>query len=76
MTEEAELVQELQAKGATVLGLGGMGDISLDLPPDAALRGLLTLPVLQLLGETIAQVKGLDSTAPRHLTKVVLLGQG
>jgi glucosamine--fructose-6-phosphate aminotransferase (isomerizing) len=76
MTEEAELVQELQAKGATVLGLGGMGDISLDLPPDAALRALLTLPVLQLLGETIAQVKGLDSTAPRHLTKVVLLGQG
>lgn len=71
---EAELVRELQAKGATVLGVGGPGDVSVDLgEADAALRALLALPVLQLLGERIAAAKGLDSTAPRHLTKVVTL---
>jgi len=71
---EATLVQELQAKGATVLGIGGPGDVSLELSEsDAALRALLVLPVLQMLGEQIAQAKGLDSTAPRHLTKVVML---
>jgi len=32
------------------------------------------LPALQILGERQAQLKSLDSRAPRHLTKVVLLG--
>lgn len=70
---EALLAKELQAKGATVLGLGGPGNISLELENHPALRALLCLPLLQLLGERIAEAKGLDSTAPRHLTKVVTL---
>jgi glucosamine--fructose-6-phosphate aminotransferase (isomerizing) len=74
LASESQIARELQAKGATVLALGGPGDISVDLgQTDAALRAMLCLPVLQLLGERIAQAKGLDSTAPRHLTKVVML---
>jgi len=69
--EEAVLATELQAKGAFVLGLGGPGNLSLALPPDLLTRGLVCLPALQLLGERVAQMRGLDSTAPRHLTKVV-----
>ncbi len=71
---EALLVSEIQSKGATVLGLGGPGDISVELDENhVALRAMLALPILQLFGERIAQAKGLDSTAPRHLTKVVML---
>ena len=56
-----------------VVGLGGPGDISLDPAVDPALAGLVYLPVMQLLGERVAQFKGLDTVAPRHLTKVVVL---
>jgi glucosamine--fructose-6-phosphate aminotransferase (isomerizing) len=70
--EEAVLAAELQAKGAFVIGLGGPGDISIALPPDLLTRGLVCLPALQILGERVALSRGLDSTAPRHLTKVVL----
>ncbi len=71
---EARLVGELQGKGARVLGLGGPGDLSLELPDlEPALRGLVALPTLQWLGERVAQMKGLDTRAPRHLTKVVKL---
>lgn len=71
---EAKLASDLQAKGARVLGLGGAGDVSLAYPTENnELAALLTLPVLQLLGERLAQQKGLDTTQPRHLTKVVVL---
>jgi len=72
-TEEARLVAELQAKGAWVLGLGGPGDVSLKLANSGDLAGAEALPVLQLLGERYAQAKGIDTAAPRHLTKVVTL---
>jgi glutamine---fructose-6-phosphate transaminase (isomerizing) len=73
-TEESKLVQELQAKGAKVIGIGGPGDLSLELQvDDLALCGLIALPTLQWLGERVAQSKGLDTRAPRHLTKVVVL---
>lgn len=71
--EEAKLASELRVKGARVLGLGGPGDLSLGLGGDANHRALTALPVLQLLGECVAQAKGLDSVAPRWLTKVVTL---
>ncbi|WP_380058304.1 SIS domain-containing protein [Falsihalocynthiibacter sp. SS001] len=70
---EAELVKELQDKGAFVLGLGGPGDITIPLASDGDLAGAEALPALQLLGERHAVARGLDSTAPRHLTKVVVL---
>ncbi len=72
--EESKLVAELQAKGARAIGLGGPGDFSLELTAqDPAVRGLIALPSLQWLGERVAQSKGLDTRAPRHLTKVVVL---
>jgi len=71
--EEAALVAELQAKGAWVLGLGGPGDVSFDLASAGDLVGAEVLPTLQLLGENYAAAHGIDTTAPRHLTKVVML---
>ena len=72
--DEAALVAELQAMGAWVLGFGGPGDISLAVGAGAPLCGLEVLPALQMLGECYAVAHGLDTTAPRHLTKVVVLG--
>ena len=65
--EEAKLVAEVQAKGARVIGFGGPGDLQLQA------QGLATLPALQILGEMVALQKGIDTEAPRHLTKVVVL---
>ena len=65
--EEARLVAELQAKGAKVIGFGGAGDVRI------AATGLACLPALQMLGEMVALQKGINSEAPRHLTKVVVL---
>ncbi len=70
--EEAKLARELQTLGAFVVGFGGPGSLTLDLPPDPLTRGLVVLPALQILGERVARARGLDSTAPRHLNKVVL----
>lgn len=71
--EEAALVAELQAKGALVLGLGGPGTLSLPVATKGIGAGAEVLPLLQLLGERYAQARGLDTAAPRHLTKVVML---
>ena len=71
--EEAKLAKELSSKGARVIGLGGPGDLSFEVGGDANLRALTVLPTLQMLGECVAQAKGLDSVAPRWLTKVVTL---
>jgi glucosamine--fructose-6-phosphate aminotransferase (isomerizing) len=68
LEEEARVVADVQAKGARVIGFGGPGDISIDA------TGLACLPALQMLGETVAQQKGINSESPRHLTKVVVLG--
>lgn len=72
-TSETSLVGELQAKGARVLGFGGPGDVSFHLDCNPALAGIAVLPALQLLGERTAQAHSLDTSAPRHLTKVVTL---
>ena len=66
--EEAKLAAEVRAKGARVIGFGGPGDLQLHA------HGLATLPALQILGEMVALQKGINSEAPRHLTKVVVLG--
>ncbi|AML52245.1 SIS domain-containing protein [Falsihalocynthiibacter arcticus] len=71
--DETALVKELQAKGAWVLGLGGAGDISLDVTSAGDFSGVECLPALQLLGERYAAAQGIDTTTPRHLTKVVML---
>ena len=71
--DEAVLAAELQAKGALVLGIGGPGTLSLPTATPGIGAGAEMLPLLQLLGERYAAAKGLDTSAPRHLTKVVIL---
>jgi glucosamine--fructose-6-phosphate aminotransferase (isomerizing) len=71
--EEAAMVRDLQALGARVVGIGGPGDLELPLNTAGSTRLLATLPLLQLLGERMATSRSLDTTAPRHLTKVVRL---
>ena len=71
--EEERLAAELSAKAAFVVGFGGAGDLSLRVEGPAELRGLVCLPALQLMGLRLAQRRGIDATAPRHLTKVVKL---
>jgi glucosamine--fructose-6-phosphate aminotransferase (isomerizing) len=73
--EEAALVAELQAKGAKVIGFNGPGDLRIDLPLTGAAAALAALPALQLLGEKVALSKNINSEAPRHLTKVVVLAE-
>jgi glutamine---fructose-6-phosphate transaminase (isomerizing) len=69
--QEEKLATELAGFGAFVLGFGGLGNLSLEIGgPDKA-RGLVCLPALQLLGMELARMRGLDTRAPRHLTKVV-----
>lgn len=71
--EEAKVVAEVQAKGAHVIGFGGPGDLSVALASTGPARAVEVLPALQLLGEKVALLKGLDTSQPRHLTKVVTL---
>jgi glucosamine--fructose-6-phosphate aminotransferase (isomerizing) len=74
LEEEAKLAREIQDKGGKVIGLGGPGDISIPLKGKGLARIPELLPALQVFGERIAGSKKLDTTAPRHLTKVVVLG--
>lgn len=71
--EEALVARDVMEKGAVVLGLGGPGTVSLPVEGDHGAEPLVCLPVLQLLGEYVARAHGLDTLAPRHLTKVVTL---
>ncbi|MGI3900377.1 MAG: SIS domain-containing protein [Janthinobacterium lividum] len=72
--EEAKLTAELRAKGAVVAGFGGPGDLEVGLDDVSEVRALVALPALQILGERVAELRGLDTVAPRHLSKVVVLG--
>ncbi len=71
--EEARIAAELQAKGALVVGFGGPGDLEIAVGHDPLLRALAALPALQIIGERVAENRGLDTAAPRHLSKVVIL---
>ena len=69
--EEERLARELSSLGAFVIGFGGLGDLRLEIDGPPQLRGLVCLPALQLLGAQLARLRGIDTSAPRHLTKVV-----
>ena len=71
--EEAKVASELRAKGAVVIGFGGPGDVEVAITADPLVRTLVMLPALQILGERVAAARGLDTAAPRHLSKVVVL---
>jgi glutamine---fructose-6-phosphate transaminase (isomerizing) len=75
LLEEASVAHDIQACGAVVLGIGGPGDVELPLAAAGSTRLLAMLPALQLLGERVATSRSLDTTSPRHLTKVVRLGE-
>ncbi|WDR03528.1 SIS domain-containing protein [Devosia rhodophyticola] len=68
---EAKLTDDVRALGALVMAIGGPGDVEIPNVAPAAVRGLVSLPALQMLGERLAVLRQLDSAAPRHLTKVV-----
>jgi glucosamine--fructose-6-phosphate aminotransferase (isomerizing) len=70
---EEGVARDVQEKGAAVIGFGGAGDLSLPIEETGIARTLVMLPALQLLGEQVATRKHLDTTKPRHLTKVVTL---
>ena len=71
--EEAKVAADVQAKGAKVIGLGGPGDLSIPLMQTGAARALELLPALQIIGERVANQKNVDTSEPRHLSKVVVL---
>lgn len=73
LEEEEKLVHDIRSKGALVIGLGGPGDLSIPVSGTGLARGPAMLPALQILGERVAQSKQLDTSKPRHLTKVVVL---
>ena len=73
LAEEARVAGEIQDKGAYLLGFGGPGDLSLPLDLDGPQRSLAILPALQILGERVAGERHIDTVAPRHLNKVVVL---
>ncbi|MEQ1769245.1 MAG: SIS domain-containing protein [Devosia sp.] len=73
LDEESQVARDIQRHGARVLGFGGPGDVSLPLALTSGTRLLALLPPLQLLGERMALSRSLDTSAPRHLTKVVRL---
>ncbi len=70
---EEKVAQDVSAKGAFVVGIGGRGDVKIDVSTQGPARALAVLPALQLLGEKVACAKNLDTETPRHLTKVVVL---
>jgi len=71
--EEARVAEEISQKGGRVLGLGGPGDFSIDAGGNPVTRALVALPVLQIMGERAAGLRAIDTSAPRHLNKVVVL---
>ena len=71
--EETVLAEDLQAKGARVIGFGGAGDLSIGTACDGPAGAIRLLPALQLLGEKVALARNIDTETPRHLTKVVVL---
>ena len=74
LEEEARVARDVQEKGAKVIGLGGPGDLEISLKRTGAARALELLPALQIIGERVANQKNIDTAAPRHLSKVVVLG--
>lgn len=71
--EEARVAGDITDKGGLVLGLGGPGSVAVAIDDASLVRALVALPALQILGERVAGRRGLDTAAPRHLNKVVIL---
>ncbi len=72
-SEEARVAADVQAKGATVIGFNGPGDLRIVPGVTGLAATLAALPALQIMGERLALHKGINTESPRHLTKVVVL---
>jgi glucosamine--fructose-6-phosphate aminotransferase (isomerizing) len=72
--EEAKVADDIKVKGAVIVGFGGPGDLSIPAEVKGLAQVLAVLPALQIIGERVAETKNIDTTAPRHLNKVVVLG--
>lgn len=71
---ERAVLDEMQALGGTVLALGEEGaDVSFRSGVPENLRGVLYLPVLQLMALYRSLAKGLDPDHPNNLTAVIEL---
>jgi glucosamine--fructose-6-phosphate aminotransferase (isomerizing) len=73
-THEAKVLSEMKALGGTVISLGEeAADVSFESGVSESLRGVLYLPVLQLMAFYRSITKGLNPDRPNHLTAVVKL---
>ncbi len=71
---EQKVLDEMRALGGKTLGIGEHGaQVDFDSQLPEAVRNVLYLPVLQLMGYYRALAKGLDPDQPTNLTSVVKL---
>lgn len=71
---EAKVLSEMEALGGTVVALGEQeADIQFGSGIPESVRGVLYLPVLQLMAFYRSVAKGLNPDRPNHLTAVVQL---
>lgn len=71
---EAKVLTEMKALGGTVISLGeGNTDIAFESGVAESVRGVLYLPVLQLMAYYRSVAKGLNPDRPSNLTAVVKL---
>ncbi len=74
LSHEQTVLNEMQALGGKILALGESGaDMNLDSDIPEPVRGVLYLPVLQLMAFYRSLAKGLDPDRPTNLTAVVKL---
>jgi glucosamine--fructose-6-phosphate aminotransferase (isomerizing) len=71
---EQAVLDEMRAKGGTIVGLAEMGaQVAFQSGVPESMRGVLYLPVLQLMAFYRALAKGLNPDQPHNLTAVVKL---
>lgn len=71
---EAKVLSEMETLGGAVLSLGEKdADVSFESGIPESVRGVLYLPVLQLMAFYRSVAKGLNPDKPNHLTSVVQL---
>lgn len=72
--QEAKVLSEMKTLGGTVIGLGeGDADVIFESGVAESVRGVLYLPVLQLMAYYRSVAKGLNPDRPSNLTAVVKL---
>jgi glucosamine--fructose-6-phosphate aminotransferase (isomerizing) len=74
LSHERAVLDEMKVLGGKIVALGETGaDVSLECHIPELLRGVLYLPVLQLMAYYRSQAKGLNPDRPTNLTAVVKL---